>query len=262
MTPLLSVSGVSKRYRSRRVTHTAVEDVSFTLEAGRTIAIVGESGAGKSTMARLIAGLDRPSEGAIMINGVPPVIRSGRPSDVQMVFQHPTDALNPLRSVGASIAAPLHHLRSGARNARVRELMSSVGLDPDRAGDRPRRFSGGQLQRIVIARAVAAEPKLLLCDEPTSALDVSVQAQIVNVILSLQAEHGFGCVLVTHDLAVARVLADDVLVLKDGRTEELQAADAFFRRPMTAYGRALLDANVHRRGSAPERPPSRIGESS
>jgi ABC-type microcin C transport system duplicated ATPase subunit YejF len=120
--------------------------------------------------------------------------------------------------------------------------MERTGLDPMRAGQRPRRFSGGQLQRLVIARALAAAPQLLLCDEPTSALDVSVQAQILNLILDLQASDGFGCLLITHDLSLARVMAHDVLVLRDGVVVELRDADGFFAGPHTDYARTLLDA--------------------
>ena len=246
MSGLLTVEGVTKRYRARGRTHTALVDVSLGLAAGETIAVVGESGAGKSTLGRLIAGLDQPTEGSVRVNGVPHRLRSGPPSAVQMVFQHPLDALNPLRSVGSSIAAPLRRLPRRARAERVAELMTAVGLDPGRSDARPRGFSGGQLQRIVIARALAARPQLLVCDEPTSALDVSVQAQIVNLLMELQDTHGFGCVLVTHDLAVARVLADRVLVLKDGFVVEHRAAGDFFRAPEHEYSRTLLAANADR----------------
>jgi ABC-type glutathione transport system ATPase component len=157
-----------------------------------------------------------------------------------MIFQHPAEALNRFISVEASIAEPLRHLQRKERRSRVAELLRSVGVDPGRGRDRAAAFSGGQLQRIVTARAFAADPALLLCDEPTSALDVSVQAQIVNLLLRLQQERGFACVLVTHDLGVARVLAHNVLVLKDARMVELTPADEFFAGPREAYSRHLL----------------------
>jgi ABC-type glutathione transport system ATPase component len=216
--------------------------VSFELELGRTLAVVGESGAGKSTLARLIAGLDRPTAGAIRVDGRPPRPQPGRPSPVQMVFQDPKDALNPFLSVERSVAEPLAGTAREARRARVRELLERVGLDPRRAGQRPASFSGGQQQRIVIARALAASPRILVCDEPTSALDVSVQAQIINLLLELQAQLGFACVLVTHDLAVVRVLADDVLVLRRGLVVERSPSRAFFDEPGHEYSRSLLGA--------------------
>ncbi|GAB3588584.1 hypothetical protein GCM10027445_69750 [Amycolatopsis endophytica] len=196
----------------------ALDSVEFAVKRGMTTAVIGESGAGKSTLIRCVAGLEKPTRGSVAINGrqvAPP--RHGNTSPVQMVFQNPADALNPVRSVGWSISEPLRKLRRRERRVRVAELMASVGIDPARRKDRPRAFSGGQLQRIVIARALASSPEVLLCDEPTSALDVSVQAQIVNLLLELQEEHLFACIVVTHDLAVARALADDVIVLRHGK---------------------------------------------
>ncbi|MEU6644010.1 dipeptide/oligopeptide/nickel ABC transporter ATP-binding protein [Saccharomonospora sp. NPDC046836] len=217
-TPAIEVAGVSKTFTGRgRTTRPALCEVSFTVARGRTTAIVGESGAGKSTLVRCVAGLEKPSAGAVLINGRPLALRPGRTSPVQMVFQNPVDALDPMRSVRSSVAEPLRGLPRAQRHARVSELLSLVGINPSRATDRPLAFSGGQLQRVVIARALASSPEVLLCDEPTSALDVSVQAQIINLLLTLQEKHQFAMVLVTHDLAVAKVLADDILVLRQGR---------------------------------------------
>jgi ABC-type dipeptide/oligopeptide/nickel transport system ATPase subunit len=235
---------VSHAYGPRRARVTVLHDVSFSVAAGHTLGVVGESGAGKSTLSRLIAGLERPSEGRILVDGVAASVKPGRVSSVQMVFQQPSDALNRFTSIGASIAEPLRRLPRAERGARVRELLDQVGIDPERARDRPRAFSGGQLQRIVLARALAADPKLLLCDEPTSALDVSVQAQIVNLLLDLQRERRFACVLVTHDLGVARVLADDILVLRDGRVVEHTPSPEFFEGPRDPYSAALLRATA------------------
>ena len=214
--PAIEVSELTKVYSGRGGKRPALSGVSFAVERGHTIAIVGESGAGKTTLIRCIAGLEKPSAGTILIGGKPLTLRYGVTSPVQMVFQNATDALDPMRSVDSSIAEPLRAGSRVARRERVRELLSLVGINPTRAGDRPKAFSGGQQQRIVIARALAPSPDVLLCDEPTSALDVSVQAQIVNLLLDLQRKQGFAAIVVTHDLAIARVLADDVLVLRHG----------------------------------------------
>lgn len=240
--PVLSARDIGRVFRRRGVSRRALAGVSFELRYHRTLAIVGESGAGKSTLARLITGLDRPTTGEVLVEGRPPRLRGGTPSVVQMVFQDPQDALNPFLSIGRSIGEPLRHLPGADRKARIADLLERVGLDPVRAGQRPSAFSGGQLQRIVIARALAASPKILVCDEPTSALDVSVQAQIVNLLLELQSELGFACVLVTHDLGVVRVLADEILVLKAGELVEYGRAEDFFREPRHDYSKSLLNA--------------------
>jgi ABC-type dipeptide/oligopeptide/nickel transport system ATPase subunit len=241
---VLHVDGVSHAYGFGSRATTVLRDVSFELAAGRTLAVVGESGAGKSTLSRLIAGLERPAAGRILVDGEPTRIRSGRVAPVQMVFQHPGEALNRFVSVGMSVGEPLRSLRRSERREHIKRLLEQVGIDPARAGDRPSRFSGGQLQRLVMARALAGEPKVLMCDEPTSALDVSVQAQIVNLLLELQAARGFAVVLITHDLGVARVLADEILVLRQGEQIELSPADRFFARPAAAYSRELLQTTA------------------
>jgi ABC-type glutathione transport system ATPase component len=240
--PVLTASGLTREYRNRGVVSRVLDDVSAEVLPGRTLAVVGESGAGKSTLARLICGLDRPTAGVVRVGGLDPAVRRDGPSPVQLVFQNPADALNPFLAVGRSIGEPLRGRPRAERQARVAGLLERVGIDPARAVQRPVAFSGGQLQRIVLARALAAGPRLLVCDEPTSALDVSVQAQIVNLLLELQAALGFACVLVTHDLAVVRVLADDVLVLRDGRMVEAGPADGFFAAPREPYSQSLLEA--------------------
>jgi ABC-type glutathione transport system ATPase component len=240
--PVLQLRGVGREFHRHGVTRVALQDVSFELRARATIAIVGESGAGKTTLARLIAGLDTPSYGSISVRGAAPRLRAGEPSRVQMVFQDPVDALNPLLSVGRSVGEPLRRMGRDARAQRVAELLQQVGLDPARASQRPAAFSGGQQQRIVIARALAASPEILICDEPTSALDVSVQAQILNLLVQFQDELGLAMVLVTHDLTVVRVLADEVLLLRAGRVVEHCTAQAFFDEPSSEYGRGLLAA--------------------
>jgi ABC-type glutathione transport system ATPase component len=242
---MLVVDGVGKRFRARgRIDETvALSDVSFSVRRGETIAIVGGSGAGKTTLARIIAGLETPTTGNVTVDGEKVAITRRAPSRVQMVFQHPGEALNPWLSVGASIGEPLRKLPGAVRRDRVASMLQAVDLDGSRARHRPREFSGGQLQRVVLARALVSEPDVLLCDEPTSALDVSVQGAIVNLLLRLQAERGFACALVTHDLTVARALADSVLVLSQGRVVEHQAAEDFFAGPASPEGRSLLDAD-------------------
>jgi ABC-type dipeptide/oligopeptide/nickel transport system ATPase subunit len=241
---VLQVEGVSHSYGQLANRHTVLDDISFTVTRGSTTAIIGESGAGKSTLTRIVAGLEQPGQGRVLIDGEPTRVRSGRVSPVQMVFQHPANALNRFANVGASIAEPLHGLTKDERRRRVAELMQRVGIDPARAGEKPKSFSGGQLQRIVTARALAAEPKLLLCDEPTSALDVSVQAQIANLLLDLQDAQQLTMVLVTHDLGLAKVMAHDVVVLRDGKLVEHSPAVEFFAGPREAYSRELLDTTA------------------
>ena len=213
------------------------------VEHHRTLAVVGESGAGKSTLAKVIAGLERPTSGHVLVAGRPLVQRGGVASRVQMVFQQPGESLDPFSSIGRSVAEPMHGISGAEREGRVAALLSRVGIQPSHAERRPNRFSGGQLQRIVLARALAAEPDVLLCDEPTSALDVSVQAQIVNLLLELQAANGFACVLVTHDLALVRCPGGRGAGPAGRLTVELSVAEDFFRAPAAEYSRGLLEAN-------------------
>jgi ABC-type dipeptide/oligopeptide/nickel transport system ATPase subunit len=249
----LEVEDVGHGYGPRGRTTWVLEGVSFRLGAGETLAVVGESGAGKSTLSRLIAGLETPRRGRVLVDGQAHRVRSGRVSPVQMVFQHPEQALSRHISVGSSVAEPVRARPRAERRAMVETALEQVGISGSRARDKPAAFSGGQLQRIVTARALIARPAVLLCDEPTSALDVSVQAQIVNLLLEQQAERNYACVLVTHDLGVAKVLADHILVLKDGRMVELSGAEEFFAGPSAAYSRELLANNAAQTfGGAPE----------
>lgn len=241
---VVQVDGVSHSYGKLAHKRTVLDDVSFEVWRGRTTAVIGESGAGKSTLTRIIAGLEQPDEGRVLIDGEPVRVRSGSVSPIQMIFQHPGEALNRFASVGASIAEPLRGMTKREQRRKVADLMEHVGIDGARAGQRPAAFSGGQLQRIVTARALAANPRVLLCDEPTSALDVSVQAQIVNLLLELQDAQQLAIVLVTHDLGVAKVMADDVVVLRHGKLVERSPADAFFGGPQEQYSRGLLDATA------------------
>jgi len=207
----------------------AVDHVSFEVSKGETLALVGESGCGKSTVARLIAGLYTPSEGRIEFRG----------RRLQMIFQDPYASLNPRWRVSKIIAEPMMFLERGKP---VGELLTQVGLSPDDAQRYPHEFSGGQRQRISIARALAGEPELLICDEPTSALDVSVQAQILNLMAELQERLGLTYLFISHNLAVVSLIADRVGVMYFGRIVELASTSDLFARPRHPYTRMLLDA--------------------
>jgi peptide/nickel transport system ATP-binding protein len=213
----------------------AVDGVSFAVRQGETLALVGESGCGKSTVARLIVGLYAPTEGRIAFSG----------RRMQMIFQDPYASLNPRWRVKRIVAEPLQFLDAFPKErtqARVGELLAQVGLSADDGDKYPHEFSGGQRQRISIARALAGEPDLLVCDEPTSALDVSVQAQILNLMAELQARLGLTYVFISHNLAVVSQVANRVGVMYLGRVVEIGEAQQLFSRPRHPYTRMLLDA--------------------
>ncbi|MEV1065106.1 ATP-binding cassette domain-containing protein [Streptomyces sp. NPDC050263] len=229
---------------------TAVDTVSFDLHAGRTLALVGESGSGKSTTARLAARLIDVTSGTVHLDGRditalqgPDLLEVRR--QVQVVFQDPFSSLNPRHTVERIVTAPLRYQKrpipGGARTV-ARALMERVGLDPDHVDRYPAQFSGGQAQRIGIARALAVSPRVLVCDEAVSALDVSVQAQIINLLRELQREEGFGCLFIAHDLAVVRQIATSVAVMTAGRVVEVGERDAVFDDPQHEYTRTLLAA--------------------
>ncbi|HSH07999.1 MAG TPA: oligopeptide/dipeptide ABC transporter ATP-binding protein [Burkholderiales bacterium] len=230
----------------------AVDGVSFDIRRGETLALVGESGCGKSTVARLIVGLHAPSRGRIRFDGVVlsgAAQAAGAPSRrgrVQMIFQDPYASLNPRWRVRDIVAEPLRVLGLARRradvDARVAALLTQVGLNADDGGKYPHEFSGGQRQRISIARALSGNPEFLVCDEPTSALDVSVQAQILNLMTELQARLGLTVLFISHNLAVVAHVADRVGVMYLGRLVEIADADALFARPRHPYTRMLLDA--------------------
>jgi peptide/nickel transport system ATP-binding protein len=223
--------------RKPRQTLRAVDGVDFQIRRGQTLAIVGESGCGKSTIAKLVTGLYEPSGGAIRFHG--------DPDRMQMIFQDPYASLNPRWRVGRIIAEPLRTLRPETSDAdvesRVRELLHTVGLSPSDASKYPHAFSGGQRQRISIARALAGDPEFLVCDEPTSALDVSVQAQVLNLMKRLQKEFGLTYLFISHDLSVVRHMADEIAVMYLGRIVEIQPKADLFERPLHPYTRMLLD---------------------
>ena len=223
--------------RKPRQTLRAVDGVDFQIRRGQTLAIVGESGCGKSTIAKLVTGLYEPSGGAIRFHG--------DPDRMQMIFQDPYASLNPRWRVGRIVAEPLRTLRPDTPDAdveaRVEELLLTVGLSPSDASKYPHAFSGGQRQRISIARALAGEPEFLVCDEPTSALDVSVQAQVLNLMKRLQKEFGLTYLFISHDLSVVRHMADEIAVMYLGRIVELQPKADLFDRPLHPYTRMLLE---------------------
>ena len=228
----------------------AVDGVSFEIGAGKTLGLVGESGSGKTSVARAVLGIAPITAGRIVLGGTDVTRARGRVQremrrHAQMVFQQPTTSLDPRRSVAASISEPLVHLL-GMRGAllqwRVLELLGLVGLDAEHATRLPRQLSGGQRQRVAIARAIATSPSLVGCDEPTSSLDGSVQAQIINLLVRLQAELGLSYLFISHDLGTVRQIADTVAVMHLGRIVETGPVDSVLTAPAHDYTRTLMSA--------------------
>jgi peptide/nickel transport system ATP-binding protein len=255
----LEVQGLGKRFpirgglALRRASLRAVADVSFTLQPGKVTALVGESGSGKSTVARMLSRLYPPSEGKILFDGEDVSERHRKKalleyrSKVQMIFQDPFASLNPVKRVDHHIMRPLliHGIRSRSNvEERVHELLQQVGLIPPEeiAQKYPHQLSGGQRQRVAIARALAVEPTVILCDEPISMLDVSIRIGILNLILQLKRELRIAFLYITHDIASARYVADEVLVMYLGRIVEQGPTDAVLHDPQHAYTKLLLSA--------------------
>ncbi len=242
--------GVRNLLGRRSPTVKAVDDVSFEVRRGRALGIVGESGCGKSTVARMLVGLLAPSAGELTVAGthLPARTRAAARAlhrRVQLVFQDPVSSLNPRKSIRQILETPLRALRrvgAGSRTARVEELMDLVSLRPEFLDRYPHEFSGGQAQRIAIARALAAEPSLLVLDEPVSALDVSVQAQVLGLLKDLQARLGLTYVFISHDLAVVEHLCDEVAVMYFGKIVEHGSRAEVFGRPQHDYTRLLLSS--------------------
>ena len=245
---MLRVSGLGKVYPGGwgRPATTALEPLDLEVAAGEIVGIVGESGSGKSTLARLLVGLERPSSGRIVLDGVDitGAHDARRRAALQMVFQNPQSALNPRRTVAELLTQAMEVTATPAALRRVRaaELLGAIGLSAELAGRYPFQLSGGQRQRVNIGRALCVAPRILLADEIVSGLDVSVQAQLLNLLLQLRSDTGLAIVLISHDLSVVRYLCDRVLVLQRGRLMEAADAARLFAEPASAYTRALLDA--------------------
>ncbi|MEU6883205.1 ABC transporter ATP-binding protein [Streptomyces sp. NPDC046712] len=240
--PLLEAVDLRREFGRGKARVAAVDGVSLAVRAGETLGIVGESGSGKTTLGRMLVRLLDPSGGRLRYGGTE---LAGLSRELQMVFQDPVASLNPRRSIGESVADPLR--ASGDRDesrirSRVRGLLDRVGLDPDRYDAYPHEFSGGQRQRVGIARALAAEPKLIVCDEPVSALDVTTQAQVTALLAELQRELGLALVFIAHDLAVVRQVSDRVAVMRKGRIVEQGPVEEVYGSPRDPYTRELLAA--------------------
>jgi peptide/nickel transport system ATP-binding protein/oligopeptide transport system ATP-binding protein len=258
MSALLEVHGLTKHFLvqhgafGRAVSRVrAVDGVDFQLSAGETLAIVGESGCGKSTVGRLVLRLIEPSAGEVRFEGedllaLGESAMRARRQHMQVIFQDPYASLNPRMTVGAMLGEPLmlHRLAANeaARRTRIAELLELVGLRPDHARRYPHEFSGGQRQRLAIARALAVEPRLIVADEPVSALDVSIQAQVINLMRSLQQRFGLAYIFISHDLAVVKHIADRIAVMYLGKIVETATTAELFRQPRHPYTRALLSA--------------------
>ena len=255
--PLLRVRDLKKHYPINRGFFgraagqvRAVDGVSFDLAPGETLGLVGESGCGKTTTGRAVLRLVEPTAGEVVFDGVDVRALGARDlrrlrRHMQLVFQDPFSSLNPRMTVGATVREGLaiHKLAEGAAaDRRVRELLDEVGLRPEYAARYPHEFSGGQRQRVGIARALAVEPKLIVCDEPVSALDVSVQAQVVNLLVDLQRRRGLSYLFIAHDLSVVEHVADRVAVMYLGKVVELATREALYAEPLMPYTQALLSA--------------------
>ena len=259
MTPLIEVRHLVKDFPARGGLfgrgHSvrAVDDVSFTITGGETFGLVGESGSGKTTTGRCVLRLIEPTSGEVRFKDTDVLalgareLRTAR-RHLQIIFQDPYSSLNPRMRVGDIVREPLIIHRLGTREAqmaRVRQLFEWVGLDPADLRKYPHEFSGGQRQRIGVARAIALEPSFVICDEPVSALDVSVQAQVVNLLLDLQQRLGLTYLFIAHDLRLVRQICDRVAVMYRGRLVEVASADRMFTAPMHDYTKALLSAIPH-----------------
>ncbi len=254
--PVLEARDLQRHYRIGRgllkpaAILKAVAGASFSLTAGRTLAVVGESGCGKSTLARMVTMIERPTDGHLMIDGTDVVgadkqqLHALRPK-VQMVFQDPYGSLNPRKQVGQILGEPLeiNTRKSGKeRMETARAMMARVGLRPEFYTRYPHMFSGGQRQRIAIARALILNPKIVVADEPVSALDVSIRAQVLNLLMDLQAEFNLAYMFISHDLSVVRHIADELMVMYLGRPVEQGPKEAIFAEPRHPYTQALLAA--------------------
>lgn len=250
-TPILAVKDLSKHFQTSQGVLHAVDKVSFSIQKGKTLGIVGESGCGKTTTGRLVLRLLKPTSGQILFDGQDITNASNRKmralrTDMQMIFQDPFSSLDPRQSVMQLISEPIieHKLIKGkaAIEKRTLELMDTVGLSSRYVNTYPHELDGGRRQRIGIARALAVKPKLIVCDEPVSALDVSIQAQILNLLKQLQREFGLTYIFITHNLSVVKYFSDDIGVMYMGKMVETAPSDRIFENPLHPYTKALLEA--------------------
>jgi len=250
--PLLKVDDLKVHYNPTKHPIRAVDGVSFTLAKGETLGIVGESGCGKTTTGMSIINLPPPTSGSVVFDGIDLTRLPSMPRQeqlalrrrIQVVFQDPYSSLNPRKTLAQTLDKPLkiHGLNAAERKDRIAYLLEKVGLNPKQASRYPHEFSGGQRQRIGIARALSVSPELIICDEAVSALDVSIQAQIINLLLDLQEEFNLAYLFISHDLAVVEHVADRVAVMYLGKVVEQAPYDALFSNPQHPYTQALLSA--------------------
>ena len=246
---VLAAEHLKKNVRARGREWAAVDDVSFQLRRGECLGIVGESGSGKSTVARLLTRLIEPTQGRILLLGREITAAQGRElmevyQQIQMVFQLPAESFDPRRTLGDGIGESLRNRGMDRRavRSRVEALMQRCGLEPELAGRYPHQVSGGQCQRAAIARALAIGPSVLICDEATSALDVTVQKQVLRLLIELRAQEGLSLLLISHDLALVQAYCDRVLVMHVGRIVESGAPDEIIRSPKAEYTRRLIES--------------------
>ena len=248
---ILEVKNLKKYFKTARGLLHAVDDVSFTIERGKTLGIVGESGCGKSTTGRAILRLVEPTDGQVLFNGVDITALSARKMQemrhqMQIIFQDPFSSLDPRKTVSQTVAEPIIENKilkdKKAINERVKELMETVGLAERLVNTYPHELDGGRRQRIGIARALAMEPQFIVCDEPVSALDVSIQAQILNLLQDLKEQMGLTFIFITHDLSVVNHFADEIAVMYLGQLIEKAPTEELFNHPVHPYTRALLSA--------------------
>ena len=243
METLLQMAAVNASYDETLV----LKDIDLMISRHKILGLVGESGSGKSTVARVITGLLRPSSGEMFFEGEPLMQNRSRETrkKIQMVFQNPESSLNPRHTIGKTLTDDMkfHKIAKGPEaESRAQEFLKRMGLPEDSMKRYPSAFSGGEKQRIALARALAVEPELLIADEPTSALDVSVQLAILELMKELQRERNLTVLFISHDLGVISYICDDVAVMHEGRILETDTKDHFFQHPMTEYGRELLDS--------------------